>query len=79
VSGGSCNPQGYAVTTLPAGAPPGTMSLKGMPCTKVNAVCFTAESTSSSQRGCICLGDNTMHCGSVNGWFTFSGGDTTYN
>jgi hypothetical protein len=25
------------------------------------------------------MADGIMHCGSVNGWFTFSGGDTTYN
>jgi hypothetical protein len=23
--------------------------------------------------------DHTMHCGSVHDWFTFTGGDTTYN
>ncbi len=31
------------------------------------------------QRGCICLSDGTMHCGSVHGWFTQIDGETTYN
>jgi hypothetical protein len=78
LSGGSCSPQGYAATIPPTGAPAGAMSLKGIPCTKNNAVCFTAESTVDSPRGCICLG-GVMHCGSVHDWFTFSGGDTPYN
>lgn len=79
LSGGNCSPQGYAATMPPAAAPAGSVSLKGVACTKTNAVCFTAENTASSQRGCICMADGIMHCGSVNGWFTFSGGDTTYN
>ncbi len=79
LGGGSCSPQGYATTTVPATAPPGSVSLKGVPCTEINAVCFTAESTPSSPRGCICMSDHTMHCGSVHDWFTFTGGDTTYN
>jgi len=72
LTGGLCSPQGYAATTPPAGATLPT--LKGVPCTKVNTVCFTADSKSGSERGCICLMDATgtasMHCGSVNHWFT---------
>jgi hypothetical protein len=75
LSGGTCSPQGYA-TKVP---PPDGISLKGIPCTKTNAVCFTADSTPTSQRGCICMGDGTMHCGSVHGWFTQIDGETTYN
>jgi hypothetical protein len=76
LSGGLCSPQGYAATTPPAGAPAGSISLKGIPCTVNNAVCFTADSTPSSERGCICQG-GTMHCGSVNHWFVNSGAAAT--
>jgi len=81
LSGGNCSPQGYASTVPPATAPAGSVSLKGAPCTKANTVCFTADSTPSSPRGCICIypGDGVMHCGVVHNWFTFSGGETTYN
>ncbi len=77
LTGGACSPQGYA--SLPAATPAGGMSLKGLPCTKINTVCFTAESTPTSPRGCICMADETLHCGSVHGWFTLTGGETTYN
>jgi hypothetical protein len=64
----------------PATAPAGSISLKGLPCTRVNTVCFTAESTPSNERGCICLSDQIMHCGSVNRWFVNNnGGATPYN
>jgi len=74
LTGGLCSPQGYAATTPPAGAT--LPSLKGAPCTMENAVCFTQESTPSSERGCICMG-GTMHCGSVNHWFTNNGAAAT--
>jgi hypothetical protein len=77
LTGGACSPQGYAATTPPATAPAGSISLKGVPCTKLNTVCFTADSTAASERGCICMSDNTMHCGSVNHWFTNSGATAT--
>ncbi len=68
--GGACSPQGYAATMVPATAPPNSISLKGVACNITNAVCFTAESSSASERGCICMADGFMHCGSVNHWFT---------
>jgi hypothetical protein len=77
LTGGTCMPQGYAATMVPATAPAGSISLKGVPCTVANAVCFTAESTASSGRGCICQG-GIMHCGSVNKWFTQIPGTTAY-
>ena len=78
LTGGTCMPQGYAATMVPMGAPDGSISLKGMPCNILNAVCFTAESTMTSGRGCICMADNTLHCGSVNKWFTQVTGTTAY-
>ena len=78
--GGACSPQGYAATTPPLTAPTGSISLKGIACTKINTVCFTAESTAASERGCICMSDGVMHCGSVNKWFTNSNAPATpYN
>jgi hypothetical protein len=78
LTGGLCSPQGYAATTPPAGAT--LPSLKGMPCNILNTVCFTQESTMASERGCICMADNTLHCGSVNHWFTNDGTQATpYN
>ena len=78
LTGGLCSPQGYAATTPPVGAT--LPSLKGVPCNILNAVCFTQESTTSSERGCICMADNTMHCGSVNHWFVNDGSAATiYN
>lgn len=68
-TGGFCSPQGYAATAPPTGAPVGSISLKGLPCTKINTVCFTADSVMTSERGCICMADGVMHCGSVNHWF----------
>jgi hypothetical protein len=65
---------------VPANAPAGAISLKGLPCNIMNAVCFTQESTGASERGCICMADHTMHCGSVNHWFTNSNATATpYN
>ena len=78
LSGGSCSPQGYAATTPPPTAPTGTFSLRGMPCRAANLVCFTAESTPASERGCICEADGVMHCGSVNHWFVNTGGTTAW-
>jgi hypothetical protein len=77
LSGGACSPQGYAATMVPANAPAGAISLKGLPCNVTNAVCFTSESTSASERGCICMADGMMHCGSVNHWFTNTNGAPT--
>jgi hypothetical protein len=68
--GGPCMPQGYSTVTVPATAPAGSISLRDMPCRMTNLVCFTADSTGSSERGCICEADGLMHCGSVNHWFT---------
>ena len=67
--GGPCVPTGYSTATPPLTAPANSISIRGMPCNKLNLVCFTADSTASSERGCICESDNTMHCGSVNHWF----------
>jgi hypothetical protein len=78
LTGGLCIPQGYS-GAVPAAAPPGSISLEGVPCTIINSVCFTAESTITSGRGCICLRDGTMHCGPVNHWFTQIPGTTPYN
>ena len=78
LEGGPCSPQGYASTTPPAGAPDGVFSLRGMPCRAVNLVCFTAESTVASERGCICMADGLMHCGNVNHWFTNNGVATAW-
>jgi hypothetical protein len=44
-----------------------------MRCKATNIVCFTADSTPTAERGCICLSDGFMHCGSVNHWFTNNG------
>jgi hypothetical protein len=78
--GGACSPQGFALATPPITAPPGAISLVGVPCTKINVVCFTAESTPAAERGCICLRDGHMHCGSVNHWFANDNASmTTYN
>jgi hypothetical protein len=73
LQGGPCNPQGYASTAVPVTAPAGAISLRGRPCRAVNLVCFTAESTAASERGCICLADGLMHCGSVSHWFVNDG------
>ena len=78
LQGGVCSPQGYAATVPPATAPAGVISLKGAPCRAPNIVCFTAESTAASQRGCICMADGVMHCGSVNHWFTDNGVPTMW-
>jgi hypothetical protein len=69
--GGLCSPQGYSTATVPATAPAGSISLRGMPCkvTSPLTVCFTADSNPSSERGCICKADGMMHCNSVNHWF----------
>jgi hypothetical protein len=78
LSGGTCSPQGYS-GAVPANAPTGSISLEGVPCTIINAVCFTGDSTATSGRGCICLRDGTMHCGQVNRWFLQVPGTTPYN
>jgi hypothetical protein len=49
-----------------------------MPCRSANIVCFTAESTPTSERGCICMADGLMHCGSVNHWFVNDGVATAW-
>jgi hypothetical protein len=67
--GGPCVPQGYSTLTAP-GTDPGGLIIRGMPCKALNLVCFTMDSTASSERGCICEADGVMHCGSVNHWFT---------
>jgi hypothetical protein len=72
LQGGPCSPQGYA-GAVPAVAPAGSISLRGMPCRQLNLVCFTAESTPTSERGCICMADGVMHCGAVNHWFLNDG------
>jgi hypothetical protein len=78
LQGGPCSPQGYASVTVPATAPAGAISLRGMPCRAVNLVCFTAESTATSERGCICMPDGVMHCGTVNHWFANNGAPTSW-
>ncbi len=69
LQGGPCSPQGYASAVVPLTAPAGSISLRGLPCRAPNLVCFTAESTAASERGCICLADGVMHCGSVSHWW----------
>jgi hypothetical protein len=78
LAGGPCSPQGYAATVPPPTAPAGAISIKGAPCRALNIVCFTAESTPAAERGCICLADGTMHCGSVNHWFLNTGAPTQW-
>jgi hypothetical protein len=56
LEGGPCVPQGYS-GAVPADAPPGSISLQYVDCAQVNAVCFTANSTPASGRGCICVRD----------------------
>ncbi len=71
--GGPCVPAGDSRPLVQAAT-----SLRGMPCKMKNLVCFTTDNMSSSERGCICKQDSdgdggttlTMHCGSVNKWFT---------
>jgi hypothetical protein len=67
--GGPCSPQGYSTASVPSTAPDGAISLRGLPCKETSLVCFTADSTPVSERGCICEADGLMHCGSVNHWF----------
>jgi hypothetical protein len=85
LTGGACSPLGYAAIAVPlTDTDPAAFSMKGLPCALANAekvVCFTKESTTASERGCICRldspGVSTMHCGSVNHWFTNSGAAAT--
>jgi hypothetical protein len=76
--GGPCTPQGYSTPTVPVTAPAGSIALRGLPCRAANLVCFTADSTASAERGCICLADGLMHCGSVNHWFVNTGTPTAW-
>jgi hypothetical protein len=78
LQGGPCSPQGYAASQVPVGAPAGVFSLRGMPCRARNLVCFSADSTPTSERGCICMDDGVMHCGSVNHWFVNDGVPTAW-
>lgn len=78
LQGGPCMPQGYSLAIVPETAPAGSISLRGMPCKATNIVCFTTDSTASSERGCICEADGMMHCGSVNHWFTNNGVQTAW-
>ena len=78
--GGNCDPQGDSRAMPPAGA---GMIIRGMPCKAANLVCFTSDSISTSERGCICQdsGDGqglVLHCGSVNKWFTNNGVPTSW-
>jgi hypothetical protein len=78
--GGNCMPQGDSRAAPPAGA---GMIIRGMPCKTANLVCFTSDSMSTSERGCICqdVGDGTgliLHCGSVNKWFANNGVPTSW-
>jgi hypothetical protein len=76
--GGACSPQGYASVAVPPTAPAGSISLRGLPCRSTNLVCFTAESTATSERGCICMADGLMHCGAVNHWFVNNNSTTQW-
>jgi hypothetical protein len=70
--GGPCMPQGSSSASA-------ADTLRGKPCTRANAVCFTSDSTASSGRGCICKADDmTMHCGSTNNWFAMTTTPTPY-
>jgi hypothetical protein len=69
LQGGPCVPQGYSTMVAPLTDPTGLV-IRGMACKMTNLVCFTMDSTGSSERGCICMADGLMHCGSVNHWFT---------
>ena len=77
--GGPCVPAGDSRAMPPAGS---QMAIRGMPCKMLNLVCFTADSVSSSERGCICQDDGggvlTLHCGSVNKWFSNTGTPTNW-
>lgn len=78
-TGGPCLPQGYATTSLPADAPDGSISLQGASCTRINVVCFTADSTPSSPRACICETDGHLHCSALSSPRTNTGVPTPYN
>lgn len=80
LQGGPCNPQGVSTSTVPTNIPATTLSLRGMPCrvTAPLTVCFTLDSTATSERGCICESDGVMHCGSVNHWFSNNGVQTSW-
>lgn len=78
--GGACNPQG--LSTSKTNTPVGTFSVRGQPCTTQWTVCFTSDGIAAANLGCICLADPvtgalTMHCGTVNNWFTYDPGVTT--
>jgi len=77
LQGGPCSPQGFSTSTVPVGGPP---SLRGTPCkvTSPLTVCYTIDSTASSERGCICESDGIMHCGAVNHWFSNNGVATSW-
>ena len=76
--GGPCVPQGDSRPAVQV-----ANSLRFVPCSTLNLVCFTADSTPSAERGCICRDDGIgnggmgpglfLHCGSVNHWFTNDG------
>jgi hypothetical protein len=82
LTGGACSPNGSSLPT-----DQDATSLRGKPCKTENLVCFTTDSTGSSERGCICRPTPvdggatilTLHCGSVNHWFQNDGTTTTYS
>lgn len=76
---GPCSPQGYSTATVPADAPAGSISLRGVACSKTNVACFTADSTLTSPRACICMADGTLHCAGLSHDWPHSGAPTTYN
>jgi len=81
--GGPCMPTGDSRPASMAAD-----SLRFVPCSTADLVCFTADSTGSSERGCICRDDGVgnggmgpglfLHCGSVNHWFTNDGVPVVY-
>jgi hypothetical protein len=78
--GGACNPQG--LSTSKTNTPVGMFSVRGQACSTQWTVCFTSDGIAAANLGCICLADPatgalTMHCGTVNNWFTYDPGVTT--
>jgi hypothetical protein len=81
--GGTCTPVGSSLPSTQV-----TNSLRFVPCSTANLVCFTMDSNPSSERGCVCRDDGIgnggagnglfLHCGSVNHWFINDGTTTVY-
>ena len=81
--GGTCFPPGSSASPAQV-----ANSLRGVRCREANLVCFTTDSTPSSERGCICRDDGLgnggagnglfLHCSNVNHWFINDATTTSY-